>query len=66
MIDIICKCGHLESIHALKYLKSIQLTSFNDCYYKMSADQMDYCDCKEYTPDNLSYIERLAKERNLI
>jgi hypothetical protein len=55
MIDIICRCGHFGHFDDFYPLELIAGTC-----------AVTICPCKKYVPDNLSYIEKLAKEKGLV
>jgi hypothetical protein len=57
-LDILCRCGHAKKEH-------LDDGIFSDCLVTYKAQKED-CGCMKYVPDNLSYIEDLAKERKLI
>jgi hypothetical protein len=62
-MDIPCKCGHLEEFHSKVYPKCFW------CYSKVKAKIINSKILPYehmYTPDNLLYIERIAKEKGLI
>ena len=59
-MDVLCKCGHTQSIHFPK-LKHYKCAG----YFNDGLEMLD-CECKEFDQDNLSYVEQLAKQRNLI
>jgi hypothetical protein len=56
-----CVCGHKRKIHAtdIPGLGSL-------CNHTTSDGILYDCDCEDFKLDNLSYIEAVAKERNLI
>jgi hypothetical protein len=67
MIDIPCKCGHEYSKHCAErfphfYNKLID----NECYGESDREPDLLCACLNYIPDNLAYIEQVAKERGLL
>ena len=71
MIDIPCKCGcskkeHGNTIHDNldKIFGYPQLLRCDNCV--LISDDINAPICKCYTTDNLSYVETLAKEQNLI
>lgn len=73
-MDILCKCGHKKKEH--KLLVSPKVTNCVRCTHETMYDEkLAYTELYKtkmfqawhnYIPDNLAYIETLAKERNLI
>jgi hypothetical protein len=68
-----CMCGHLKIQHWKdKFPNNYAHKGFwgwpqNFCFEKVEwKDSVIDCPCREYTPDNLSYIEALAKQKGLI
>lgn len=63
MPDIPCKCGHIEKVH-LKYGGIIGQPDImcTDCFYKPGLNGHWHY----FNPDNLSYIEKLAKQKGLV
>jgi hypothetical protein len=64
MNDIPCNCGHKEKDHQTwhsnygdYWCPVLKYTGFN---------KIRQCGCLKYIQDNLSYIEILAKKKNLI
>lgn len=55
-----CTCGHSYERHAV-YAYDGACAAWEDY-----IDPSDRCMCGRFKLDNLSYIEKLAKERNLI
>jgi hypothetical protein len=77
----ICKCGHLHKVHGDMWLRSVPKVkglsqTDGGCYQlssksysiapKVRAIQHYDCPCTKFELDNLTYIERLAKEKNLL
>jgi hypothetical protein len=69
MNEIPCICGHLNKFH------NIWPTRFGEewCLVIINPDEpfndlaeFKQCGCLKYTPDNLSYIEQLAKQKGLV
>jgi hypothetical protein len=66
-----CTCGHPVSEHIGIYdniwIKRLQTTR-DACMHgdKLYHGEFDWCQCRTFQLDNLSYIEDLAKHRNLI
>ena len=58
-----CLCGHKEKDH---FIGTVYTTHWQElgklCSHQYNGD----CKCKNFQLDNLSYIEKLAKDRNLI
>jgi hypothetical protein len=54
-----CACGHKKYDHySQKYDE--------ECVHKMGRYTGIKCDCRGFSVDNLDYIEKIAKDRNLI
>ena len=59
-LKVLCVCGHIRVSH--------------NCYIDFCEQflgqsgifEEQYCKCQKFKLDNLSYIEQLAKEKNLI
>lgn len=65
MNDIPCKCGHLKVRHEYdKRHNQFVCMVKNDPSVRMLATYAD--ECFNYTPDNLTYIEQLAKRKGLV
>lgn len=67
MNKIPCVCGHLEYEHGTPtHIVCVK------CFEKYKGWKRDNnkralkLGCRKYTPDNLSYVEELAKEKGLI
>jgi len=59
--DILCKCGHVQRIHTHWNMNNLECDGWiND------GLEMCECECKEFDQDNLSYIEALAKQKDLV
>lgn len=72
-MDIICKCGHGRKMHNPEVWKERRQYKINEyileaCYAEGTHQGIsDYlCRCNQYVPDNLSFIETLAKQKGLI
>lgn len=63
-MDILCKCGHHQRQHL--DMNGSVLRSRNICFFLGPSTSVNDCPCMDYSPDNLSYIEKLATERGLI
>jgi hypothetical protein len=60
MTEIPCKCGHSTAYHI-----NSKLTCLHDSHMNMwIGPEEKFCDF--YIPDNLLYIEQVAKEKGLI
>jgi hypothetical protein len=80
VIDIVCRCSHLASEHKLvEELKATLPPVFVEgtegqgiCWSGWKYDSISQklvrrgCECNLYISDNLTHIEALAKERNLV
>jgi hypothetical protein len=62
MLNIPCKCGHLEQVH----LKHGGITNQPDVMCTECFSQRNKTHWHYFSPDNLSYIETLAKEKGLV
>lgn len=59
-----CICGHWKGEHVFfHYNKPIIKNRF--CFAK-KQNNWHYCNCNDFKLDNLTLIEKLAKEKNLI
>jgi hypothetical protein len=75
-MDILCRCGHGKEDHPKVGRMQIHAgTVWGDykicdgCFNNNRSrgiKQLGTVDCEKYIPDNLTYIERLAKARKLI
>jgi hypothetical protein len=59
-MDIICKCSHNKKAHFTKFREP------GICMFLGIDTVKPDCPCMKYTPDNLTHIEELAKEKKLI
>lgn len=74
MKDIPCTCGHSKKIHNPKNWKREPkvkvFANFKQdaCYFliRNGRIQPHLCDCFKYVPDNLSFIEKIAKKKGLV
>ena len=58
--NFICKCGHPQDVH-----HSIAAPIYDTwCVADLSSEKYKYCDCNEFNPDNLKYLEQQFKKRN--
>ena len=56
-----CVCGHSQLVH-YDYDKDRILTCCGECYYHVNIE----VSLHSFKLDNLTYIEQLAKEKNLV
>jgi hypothetical protein len=61
-IDIPCKCGHAFNVHKL----GVSGLSTYMCMVAGPQTTVTDCPCYKYMPDNLLYIEQLAKQKGLV
>lgn len=54
-----CKCGHIKNFH--QYSPDARHVV---CWGQ--AGPREFCSCLKFKLDNLSFVEELAKEKNLI
>jgi hypothetical protein len=72
MNEIPCHCGHDIAEHPKVGNRAGDPNDYlvcNMCFKRnriRGIKQLNTKDCWEYIPDNLNYIEKLAKERKLI
>jgi len=55
-----CICGHEKAIHTSWVERCVAYDEASGFFEPKD------CECKSFKLDNLSYIEALAKERNLV
>lgn len=62
----LCLCGHHQGLHIINC--HWEYTEFKDpnIHDPFSMKSYMFCKCDGFKLDNLSYIEELAEERNLI
>ena len=70
MSDFPCKCGHSSKDHAKEFL-SHPLSGnsnweHNSCFVMCEDPPLPYCRCMKFVLDNLTLVEKLARERNLV
>jgi hypothetical protein len=66
-MDIPCVCGHLKKIHIkLKHRFEWECEDCMDKWFHMIHPKTTDFYCTKYRPDNLTYVEQLAKEKNLL
>jgi hypothetical protein len=68
VINIPCTCGHgLVQHFKEKYPSLAQpYNETNECYGRDRTSPNLICECLNYVPDNLGYVEKLAKKKGLI
>lgn len=63
---MICKCGHLQSDHCPQKWAGIHSCTTTECNAQSLEHNSLMCACLKFRPDNLMYVEHLAKEKNLL
>jgi hypothetical protein len=58
-MDIPCTCGHKQKLHGNLEPNVI------GCTFRPHKIGI-FCMCLKYSPDNLSYVENLAKRKGLV
>jgi len=65
-IKVLCRCGHEKREHQKDYIVCVGCFTKYEGWKRNKNTKALELGCRKFVPDNLDYIEKLAKSRGLV